>query len=246
MISRPSPLIFLLLSLVLTVGAWAKGEMVMDPSEQVPVYPKNTFDAELAKQLLEPGTGGIKGSAYFRLKGGLLEKKKAKQFLGAGSKVYLFPATAYCEEVVKLFKKHELPPQEKSMRTIQAERELIALTGKGLPGLPKKKVMCDPEFSKIWKTAVIQDNQGTFTFEHLKPGKYYLQTQPFLVSRWFQYQEQVGENRWETQWSNGATTTSVEPVYETGSGTWYKEVTVGKMITIGKDGDVVEVEVNED
>jgi hypothetical protein len=234
-----------LLACLLTAAAWCRPDFVLTPEEQEVIYPKGTFSAEIAKQLLGKGRCTLKGVAFDRQKSGLFEKKNPQQYPPAGSKIYLFPYTEYCQEVVALFKQYTPTESEHSMETLMAEARLKALTGKGLPELlPTKRVELDPQFSRIWKSATT-DKQGRFIFENLKPGRYYLQSIPFMVARGYVYNEQVGEEVMQTYWSNGEVSSESLPIWAQRSSTVFRRIELVKVVEIGQEGEVQEIELDQ-
>ncbi len=235
----------LLLLAVLCGVAQAGPDWVMSPEEQdpVPVKPQATFNAAEAKQLLGAGNARLTGVASFRFKSGLFQKKKPQQYPPVGSKVYLFPYTPYTEEVVKLYKRYTPKKMENSLDTLLAEAQLKALTGSGLPLiLPKKRIEVDPFFSKIWLGAYTDAN-GRFTFENLKPGRYYLQSMTFQVFKGVTYDVQVGENVEEVYWSNGEVETNSFPIWAQKSTTMVRQVELVGLVDVPHEGAV---ELDED
>ena len=242
----------LFLGLSLTFGlvltAQAGPDWVMSPKEQdpIPAVPKSVFNAPEAKELLGPGTSTIKGVASFRFKSGLFQKKKPQQYPPLGSKIYLFPYTPYCQEVVKLYKKHTPKQMENSIDTLMAAAQLQVLTGSGLPEiLPKKRIEVDSKFSKIW-LGEYTDAEGHFTFSNLKPGRYYLQSMPFQVMRGVTYDVQVGEQVEEVYWSNGEVEVNRYPEWATESTTMVRQVELVGIVEIKQDGQTVTCELNKD
>lgn len=234
-----------LLAATLAPLARANKDFVLDPAEQQVVYPQTLFRPEEARQRLEPGDCRLSGLAYDRQKSGLFDKKHPRQCLPAGAKVYLFPYTGYTEEVVKLFKQHSLRDTEKSWGTLQAEAQLRAVTGKGLPELlPPVRVEVDGQFSKLWRSAVV-DEQGQFVFEKLRPGRYYLQSQTFMVARDYVYSEQVGEEVIETFWSNGEVSTDSFPVWAQRQSTMFHKVELVDVVEL-QAGQNLHIELNRD
>ena len=224
----------------------AKPDFVLDPKEQEVVTPQNTFSAKEAKEALGKGTCTIKGVAYNRQKSGFLQKKHEKQYLPKGGKIYLFPYTSYTQEVVKFFKKYNPTEVEYSMATLQAETTLRAFTGEGIPQLlPLKRMELDPQFPKIWKGAYV-GKEGQFTFENLKPGTYYLQSTKYTVARHHKWDEQVGEDVEELYWSDGSVSTNSYPVWVTREDTTYRAVVLVKIVDLKEDGQVQEIELNQD
>ena len=226
--------------------AWAGKDFVFTPEEQEVVYPKLPFNAVVAKERLGPGDCTLRGEAYDRQGSGLLQKKKPKEHMPAGSKIYLFPYTEYCQEVVHLFKEHSVRDTEKSLKTLQAEAQLKAVVGHGIPEpLPVKRVEVDPQFSKIWRSALV-DERGHFVFERLKPGRYYLQSPTFMVARDHTYSEQVGEMVQHTYWSNGMVTSNNIPQWASRSATMYHRVELVTVVELSRPGETLEIDLNED
>lgn len=224
----------------------AKPDFVLDPKDQEVVTPKNTFSAREAKEALGKGSCTIKGVAFNRQKSGFLQKKHEKQYLPKGGKIYLFPYTPYTQEVVKFFKKYTPKEVEYSMATLRAETMLKAVAGEGIPQLlPLKRLELDPQFPKIWKGAMVGDG-GQFTFEGLKPGTYYLQATKYTVARHHKWDEQVGEDVEELYWSDGSVSTNSYPVWVTREDTTYRVVELVKIVDLKEDGQVLEIELNQD
>ena len=238
-----------LLTLILILGggpAQAAPDFVFSPEEQKVTYPKATFDPDLHKALLAPGTASIVGVAYDQQKSKLLEKKKPKQHLPEGTKIYLFPYTPYTKEVVQLFKKHEPVEEEHTMDVLMAEAQLRLVTGEGLPELlPKTRVETDPQFAKIWKATSVVGKEGKFVFEGLQPGVYYLQSTPIMTARHYVYDVQVGEEVQEIWYKGVEVGTSSTPIWASDSQTTYRKVELAKIVEVKQDGQVVEVELNE-
>ncbi len=241
-------LLTLTFALGLFLAAQARPDWVMSVEEQdpVPAVPKTAFSAKEAKGLLGPGTSTITGVASFRFKSGLFQKKKPQQHPPLGSKIYLFPYTPYCEEVVKLYKKHTPKQMENSIDTLMAAAQLKALTGNGLPEiLPKTRIETDPGFAKVW-LGEYTDAEGKFTFSNLKPGRYYLQSMPFQVMRGVTYDVQVGEQVEEVYWSNGEVEVNRYPEWATKSTTMVRQVELVGIVEIKQDGQTVTVELDKD
>lgn len=121
------------------------------------VFPtKNQFNAERAKELLGYGDVTIKGVAFTReytdansLNNFLGVNVVGKKHLAAeGTKIILFPVTGYFEEYLKLRRKYKKSKKYRAVLSEEAFRHRIEV--------PVGK-------------------EGMFTFEKMKPGKYYLE-----------------------------------------------------------------------
>lgn len=123
-------------------------------AQTVEVLPKKTFDAKEAENMLAYGNATIKGVAiareYTNTGGFIKEISGIKHYAPKGTVVLLFPVTDYLKEYHRLKKKYKM-------------------SRKYLPVLSREA------FSYRVETTV--GNNGEFTFERMKPGKYYLETQ---------------------------------------------------------------------
>lgn len=90
------------------------------------------------------------------------------------------------------------------------------------------------------------DAEGKFTFENLKPGRYYLQSMPFQVHRGVTYDVQVGEDVEELYWSNGEVSVNSYPIWATESTTMVRQIELVGIVEIKQDGQTVVVELNKD
>lgn len=105
------------------------------------------FDAGQAERMLGAGTNTIEGSAFTRKRSGVI-------VTAAGEVVYLIPATAYADErFTKLFPRGKLRPA-------------IALNGVEEPPADYARHMRQTK----------ADKRGAFTFENVRPGRYYVLT----------------------------------------------------------------------
>ncbi|UNY99776.1 hypothetical protein MQE36_05380 [Zhouia spongiae] len=121
------------------------------------VFPtKSQFNAESTKALLDYGEVTINGVAFTReytdansLNNFLGVNVVGKKHLAAeGTKIVLFPVTAYFEEYLKLRKKYKRSKKYRAMLSQEA-------------------------FSHRIEVSV--GTEGKFTFNEMKPGKYYLE-----------------------------------------------------------------------
>lgn len=119
---------------------------------QLSVPPDAPFDPAEAKELLKPGSGGIKGVAYTRTKNG---------FGITGTK------TSIAREAIYLlpFTKHLAEWHRQNSKLIKNKK--------------KKYVLSDECLEYYIKS--VTDEYGRFEFKNLKPGKYLLQTKYYLT-----------------------------------------------------------------
>lgn len=245
-LNRPLALCFLF-CVSLCLSARCDPQVVFRPEDQQVVRPVGSFDTELTQKLLEPGSCTIRGIAFDRQESGFLEREKPNQPPPAGSSVYLFPYTEYCQEFVQLAKKHSLDPEaEYRLDDLRAGPRLNPVTGEGLPDiLPRVRVDCDPMFVRIWRKAVT-DGEGHFVFENVKPGKYYLQSVPFIVARRHGYSVKVGEDTSQTYWSNGMVTSESTPVWADKKSTTFRKVQLAGRVEISAGEALKTVEIRSD
>ena len=109
------------------------------PSMRV-LSPSVPFDRSSAKAALEPGRSVIRGQACGTYNGSVA--------FAAGSKVLLYPATPYWEQLVRISKKAK-------------------------PG--KDQVVPDPE-AVATRMEATANSKGEFQFSQMKPGRYFLVT----------------------------------------------------------------------
>lgn len=86
------------------------------------------------------------------IKGVVMLKAQNRSNTNIEQEVYLFPATPYFEEFLNLKKKNK-----------------------------KKKVITSEVFSAAKRAARIDDENGNFIFSNVKPGKYFLYTELYLL-----------------------------------------------------------------
>lgn len=236
-----------LLLLTLTISTQARDNYVWSPEEQEPVHPKARFDAAASRAQLEPGSCTLKGVAYVQgKKKDRLKSNKAKRPLAYGTTIYLFPYTDYCEEVVAMLRENQVVQPEKSARTMQAEAELRALTGKGIPEiLPRKRVEYDPIWPTILRSTTTIDDQGSFIFDNVKPGRYYVQSQNVKVERLVEYGEKTGELVTTTTYQDGREDQQVEDITTSAYANMYRDATLEMMVEV-KDGAPTVIELHQE
>jgi len=222
-------LLCLVLGVLSSLG-WAE-DSVWDARDQAVVRPEAHFDKEMTRRLLTPGPSLLSGTAVFD------GDSDSPQFLPVGTTIYLFPYTEYCKQAVALYRKHNLPPQQKSLETLRSEAQYKALTGRDMPGpLPKVRVETDPEFALAYRTTEIVDERGSFAFQGIQPGEYYVQTSPITVSRPFSRSVTVGQREQTTVWSNGTVTQTSDPLTRTEHGDWYLVIDLEAEVTVPERG----------
>jgi hypothetical protein len=112
------------------------------------IYPKSSFDTLAAKTALAFGNTTIEGVAFTKVRNNFGGKAAlGKRIFASNTQIYLIPASEYIEEWYKLRKKKEWE---------------------------KLKVLLHQEAQKYVLSATT-DDYGRFTFERMKPGKYYLE-----------------------------------------------------------------------
>ena len=209
---------------------------MLSPEEQGTVTPQLTFHPNEAKQALAPGDCKLRGVAF---------ERERRHPIPAQSTIYLFPYTPYCQEVVKLFRKHSVPPVEKSMDEVMLEAQ-GKLMGINFPEfLPLMRVEVDPVFSKIWRKTQT-DAQGLFVFDRLKPGRYYLQSPTFMVARNEHWKEKVGEDVREWWWSDGAVTTETKDILEDRQSMVLRRVELVGVFLLNQPGQTLDLDLKED
>lgn len=122
------------------------------------VSPVTVFDASSANSSLEAGAATINGIVLLK------SNKRSKTYIK--QEVYLFPATEYFDEFLKLKKKNK-----------------------------RKKVVVDNKFLAAKKTSMINDENGSFSFSNVKPGKYYLYTELHTLGS-ENIRHKVGNQQW--------------------------------------------------
>ena len=108
------------------------------------VSPITVFDVSSANNSLEAGAATINGTVLLK------SNKRSKTYIK--QEVYLFPATEYFDEFLKLKQKNK-----------------------------RKKVVVDNKFLEAKRTSKINDDNGSFSFTNVKPGKYYLYTELYTL-----------------------------------------------------------------
>ena len=194
-------------------------------SQKKEVLPTKTqFDAKHTKDLLALGTATIEGIAVAREYTDANSRKNVlnaivgadvtgtKHYAPEGTIVMLFPVTDYFKEYLKL-------------------RERYKQSRKFTPVL-------SPEAFAHRLEAKVGRN-GAFTFNQMKPGKYYMET-------YFQYvgtglaHEQVGRTDYYNGW--GAYTGS-SPIMQGYNYNYLDAKVETAMVTIKKDGEVLKVKL---
>ncbi len=113
------------------------------------VQPKIEFDIKQATEMLNEGSSAINGVAYYEDRAPIGIKIGDTWYARPGTKVFLYPLTAYIEEYLQLKKKNK--------------------EGKRLASI-SPLANCYRIESKVYA------QKGEFIFTGLKQGKYYLET----------------------------------------------------------------------
>ncbi|MBN9297468.1 MAG: hypothetical protein J0I41_10675 [Filimonas sp.] len=172
---------------------------------KVSLFPEQQFDSVGARQALAYGTGSITGVVFKRV-----DTKnygiKTEKVWGKNVKIVLFPVTPYFEEWYSLRKK-----KENNVTTVYMS-----------------------ESAYRFRIEVTSDDYGRFTFEKMKPGKYFLQA--FL--NWTvsgSYKQYTGYA------TDGYNTTNY---YEWRNYTQNNSARLEEFVEVKKDGEIVKVKLN--
>jgi hypothetical protein len=147
------------------------------------VFPKTNFDAEAARLALEPGTATLRGVASTKankIGASLLKRLTHSYPARRGTTITLFPCTPYFEEWYELRQKF----------------------GKG-----KRLAVMSPLAYSHRLVAKVTDDEGTFTFPNLKPGRYYLEA---VIAFTQQHSQKVQTG---VEISSGYGNININPVY---------------------------------
>lgn len=180
---------------------------ILQTKAQQNLYPKAAFDETMALNALAKGKSTIKGQAFMRVKsGGLLSIKSANKTIAKNIEVSLFPVTPSLLEYLELRKKRNA----------------------------KKKIFVhmNPAAEKHRLTA-ITNSDGEFSFNNIKPGKYFLDA-------YIPWQENSTYDRsMGTENTHDKSTSYSQREYYTDGGNAY----VTAMIEITNDGEVKVIKV---
>lgn len=109
---------------------------------------RGSFDARQAEAALQPGANTIQGTAFIR-------KLNGSVVPAAGEVINLVPWTAYAEErFAAIYPRGKFTPI----------RRLVNVTA------------ADPAYVRLTRQTKA-DTRGRFTFENVRPGRWYVQTQ---------------------------------------------------------------------
>ncbi|MBN9297469.1 MAG: hypothetical protein J0I41_10680 [Filimonas sp.] len=171
----------------------------------VTVYPQSSFDSVAAKNALTYGTGSISGVVFKRV-----AKQKGSIYTtklwGKNVKVILFPVTPYFQEWYDLRKKKE--------------------------GKLTRVYMSDAAVR--FRVETFSDDYGRFTFEKMRPGKYFLQA--FLD--WYR---PVNYKQYTGYATDGYYTTNY---YEWKSYNEDHTSRLEEFVEVKSDGEMVQVKLN--
>lgn len=184
---------------------------------------KNQFNSAEAKEMLSYGKSTIKGVAVAReYTDANISKNPLNAFMGSdltgtkhlapeGTVVMLFPVTEYFKEYQKL-----------RDRYIQS-RKYVA-------------VMSKEAFAHRIETKV--GKNGTFVFEKMKPGKYYIETYFNYVGTGLGHEE-VGR----THYYNGYGYMGSSPIYQSYFYNYTEGKVESKTVTIKEDGSTLDIKL---
>lgn len=193
---------------------------------------KAKFDAEEAKAMISQGTAKIIGKAYTvdeNKPRTIMESLKSRDKIKApkGSVVMLIPNTPYFKEWVEF----NLSVQKKFPGNIVGGQVISGCSPYPLPLLVKAQTLLTE----------VTDSKGSFSFENLKPGEYYLAVQ-FVATKYTH----------TTRTPNGSYNITIYPD-GSGSATQNMDVTQWgsptnvmntKLVTIKKDNEEVKVDLD--
>ncbi|MCA6069184.1 hypothetical protein JI747_018610 [Chryseobacterium sp. RG1] len=179
---------------------------------QTKYFPQVFFDKNKAQEQINYGKSTLMGVASTKQKNefGFKPPLGKKLYPAEGTVVMLFPVTPYFEEFYALRKKYEKKPGH----TVYMSEEAFKYRIETLTG-PK----------------------GTFTFERLKPGKYYLETIVDFTAKG-SYTEQTARTDTYNGYGNFLYST---PVYQTFFYNYAAANRESKFIEIKADGELKEI-----
>lgn len=145
---------------------------------------------------------------------GVVMLKAQKQSTHIKQDVYLFPATAYFEEFLNLKKKNK-----------------------------KKKVITSEAFIAAKRAARIDDENGNFIFTNVKPGKYFLYTELYLLGS-KSGGVRVGNQQWGVYNNAGNRVGGyTTPIYENKTWMTSKINILSKEVNVNESQQTVKVEL---
>ncbi|RAI97539.1 hypothetical protein LX64_05046 [Chitinophaga skermanii] len=177
------------------------------------------FDKAENLRMIEKGNSSITGTAFARDHGNsrvqVVNINKA-QFAPRGTVVSILPNSAYIEEWKAVNKKIR--------------------KGRKLPEVP-----IDPNVAACIKTTKVYDDKGHFEFTNLMPGEYILMTS-FGYTHKYSYEYYAGQSN--LVHPSGAVLSS-SPIYKSASGASGATAQIEMIVTVKKDGDVVDVKLKD-
>lgn len=148
------------------------------------------------------------------IKGVVMLKAQNRSNTHIEQEVYLFPATPYFEEFLNLKKKNK-----------------------------KKKVITNKEFIDVKRAAMIDDKSGSFTFNNIKPGKYFLYTELHLLGS-KSGAVRTGNQQWGVYNNAGNRVGGyTTPIYENKTWMTSKINILSKEVTVNESQRTVNVEL---
>jgi hypothetical protein len=175
------------------------------------ILPAAEFNEQEARAALEPGTATLRGVASTKGNALTYNKLFKRYYAREGATITLFPRTAYFDEWYAL-------------------RQKIGRD-------PTQVAVMSPKAMSYRVVAKVIDNNGTFEFRNLKPGKYYLEAV-------IQFTQTISEKVETGQRlnSNGFQV-FVEPIYTRFTHSYADRNYVQEFAEIPSGGSVIEVKL---
>jgi hypothetical protein len=203
------PMLCACLLMALACSPLKQADKMAKKNTKTVLYPEYSFDERSHKAALIKGTATIRGVLFTKQKQGMLGNKGllAPKIYGQGVRVTLFPATPYFMAWYNLRQKKE----------------------------NKRTVVYMSEQAFKYRIEATTDEYGRFTFEEMRPGKYFIQA--FLTT--------VYSHTADVQVGTGYTSSGGSVAYfEKQNYNTRQHERLERFIEVKKDGEVVEVKLN--
>lgn len=201
---------------------------------------KAPFNEEETMAMITKGSAGIKGQAYFKGYGKKFNdsRDKKKQYAEKGSIVMLIPNTPYFKEWAEYnLKLAKLAGPSYTVdwggmmgQTGEKDRTTIG-TSYPLPS----------EVEKCMLLTTVSDDKGNFVFQNLKPGEYLL----YVTYTANKYSSSTKEYKGTQATWNADGTLIATPIWDVKDWTMKNNVKAHKYLTIKKEGEIVDVVIND-